>query len=800
MSPFAYQEARASLISWWSDSNPGLQGPTINLHTAAKPLMKWMYYRQAVGIIKKRRGRPLSSETLDIYSSYLPLNYVSWATKVAIWSELADRATSQDDARMVVDSHIFPYIVQMLGSPDPRPRSWSCSLLGRLASHESTAPAILELKPCVQLTAFLHDDNLDVVREAMYALAQIARRIEGAQAIVEAKALERILKLLESPNPDIRGWTSQLVGRLASHDATAPAVYKLDASVQFASLLREEDSDLCQHVQPVISTLPTTFDFDSPPPSPQLLVQPQFLSPEKPLTTDSSNLSSPSIPPEIRLYHLEEENRQLNRRLQLIVEDFNAFRSSVERPEENSGNPSLRRQPSFKWAQYVSNSSTDLSSTLVPPKTARTESSKTLKSFKVSLDDPTWKVLPAALKKYRRNNNKWENDDNWENYAMFICYGSTDNRIERCLIYDEKPLLLFQKLKDAKKNPVFMLKHIKDIRSPIAVAQQKHAARKAPFIVANGSATTSNLNAGQGAAAPTMSPAPAWSRHESLKGLNMDPNDVTPNTSREMPPVSTSEVSYAIAIYPYMAEQEDELDVVVGDTFIILSRARGWWVVQRDPTGSGIVYTDVVRQGWVPAGCLLETKVPVASAIAEATAAKGSGSGLSGSDSSPETPVSKTPILPLSIISTSFLGIALMDYKKKGEEELNLVKDDALRVFKRYNHWSYAIKEEGGDRGTEARVFSTKKSWLIGKVSIGPATPSTSVSPPLASSIMDDTNQVLYPLIDADPHASRVIEYTRPSDYATWAGYTTGTPAVFWAWERIDRTGFRMRPLYYAGA
>lgn len=40
-----------------------------------------------------------------------------------------------------------------------------------------------------------------------------------------------------------------------------------------------------------------------------------------------------------------------------------------------------------------------------------------------------------------------------------------------------------------------------------------------------------------------------------------------------------------------------------------------------------------------------------------------------------------------------------MDYKKKGDEELDLVKDDALRVFKRYNHWSYAVKEEGGDRG-----------------------------------------------------------------------------------------------------
>jgi hypothetical protein len=49
----------------------------------------------------------------------------------------------------------------------------------------------------------------------------------------------------------------------------------------------------------------------------------------------------------------------------------------------------------------------------------KAESSDNLKSFKVSLDDPTWKVLPAALKKYRINN------DNWQNYAMFICYGST---------------------------------------------------------------------------------------------------------------------------------------------------------------------------------------------------------------------------------------------------------------------------------------------------------------------------------------------------------------------------------------
>ena len=115
------------------------------------------------------------------------------------------------------------------------------------------------------------------------------------------------------------------------------------------------------------------------------------------------------------------------------------------------------------------------------------------------------------------------------------------------------------------------------------------------------------------------------------------------------------------------------------DTFIIISRARGWWVVQRDPDGKGHFDPDQNKQGWVPAGCLLETSLPVRQAITEA---------LSGRPV-PEASLD-TPIMASSIVSTSYPGVALMDYRKKGgEEELDVVKDDALRVFKRYNHWSY---------------------------------------------------------------------------------------------------------------
>jgi len=216
------------------------------------------------------------------------------------------------------------------------------------------------------------------------------------------------------------------------------------------------------------------------------------------------------------------------------------------------------------------------------------------------------------------------------------------NRIERCLSYDEKPLLLFQKLKNARKDPVFMLKHIKDIRSPIAVAQQKHAARKASSVISQESTVT---NATQGhhkqpsasrmthrpprlevqdlsASTPTistgLSPQPGWPEASMLspavdpsrqEDISLSPPSASTQTShlststsysslsgstlvsqnasgretarpqnngdhgtdpitgglsaREMPLASSNGVSYAVAIYPYMAEQEDEFDVVV---------------------------------------------------------------------------------------------------------------------------------------------------------------------------------------------------------------------------------------------
>ena len=146
--------------------------------------------------------------------------------------------------------------------------------------------------------------------------------------------------------------------------------------------------------------------------------------------------------------------------------------------------------------------------------------------------------------------------------------------------YDEKPLLLFQKLKDAKKNPVFMLKHIRDIRSPIAVAQQKQAARTkekeklagtaAALSKASASATAKSgkfpdvtsptvVSAGDGNVKERESMGSAESGSGSAGGgANTNGDAAHGGTAQPL-----TNVSYAIAIYPYTAEQEDEFDVAV---------------------------------------------------------------------------------------------------------------------------------------------------------------------------------------------------------------------------------------------
>ncbi|WWC66584.1 uncharacterized protein I206_100487 [Kwoniella pini CBS 10737] len=361
---------------------------------------------------------------------------------------------------------------------------------------------------------------------------------------------------------------------------------------------------------------------------------------------------------------------------------------------------------------------------------ANAEARSAAKSFRVTLEDPCWKVLPAALKKYKIN-------DDWKLYALFICFDNT----ERCLSYDEKPLLLFQKLKESGHRPVFMLRHIKDIRSPIAVAQQKQAQKLGlppntsvnvlPKIKPSSDTSVSptkatslqpggrdeNGNTPNGGNFPEL-PSPGLkdptndtgssSRHPSANAqMNLQPGQSAGTMVDKDGNIVN--VTYAVAIYPYIADRQDEFNVAVGSTFTILSKAKGWYIVQKDPDGFG-KSTDPT-QGWVPAGCLLELSQPISLASPTSSGEIATYPGLS-------------PLPPHTIISSSYAGNVLMDYEAKGDAELSLKEGDMVRVYKKYCHW---INSETGERGWVP-------AWFVGKATNESNTTSTNGGTPLSAS------------------------------------------------------------------
>ena len=121
------------------------------------------------------------------------------------------------------------------------------------------------------------------------------------------------------------------------------------------------------------------------------------------------------------------------------------------------------------------------------------------------------------------------------------------------------------------------------------------------------------------------------------------------------------------------------------EAFVVLSRTAGWWMVQRNNPISGTVSRNQSKQGWVPSGALLETSIPVTTAIAEAKTARISISIRSLTSSMK----SSKPILPSCILSASFQSVVLKDYQAKGDGETGLLTNDLVRVYKKYNHWAY---------------------------------------------------------------------------------------------------------------
>ncbi|KAJ7016758.1 armadillo-type protein [Mycena alexandri] len=255
MPPLTRQRTPQSLYSEWSRSS---LGATISIHALAKPLMKVMYHRAVLDLIKRQQGIPLSAETMQIYESYLGSKYVAETTKTFILGEILKRALVEAQAHIISD-FLGSYDIH-LDSKNVVVRRCTTGILALLAFHSSTCGAVITVQPCARLTALLGDGNMDVVEGACHALSQIARDLDGARAVVEAGVLDFIPELLESTNVAVRRWTTSILGKVAFHSSTQEAVVAIQPSTRLVALLGDGNVDIVESACYTLSQIARDLD------------------------------------------------------------------------------------------------------------------------------------------------------------------------------------------------------------------------------------------------------------------------------------------------------------------------------------------------------------------------------------------------------------------------------------------------------------------------------------------------------------------------------------------------------------
>ncbi|KAJ7040173.1 armadillo-type protein [Mycena alexandri] len=239
MPPLTRQRTPQSLHSEWSRNS---LGPTISIHALAKPLMRVMYHRAVLDLIKRQQGIPLSAETMEIYQSYLGWKYVAETTKSWILREICQRALAEAEAQVAAE-----FLLSCDGlfeSTNVAVRGFTARILAELAIHPSTRGAVLAVQPCARLVALLHDGDVGVAINSYHALSAISRDLDGARALVEGGALNFILEVLESTNATVRSLTSLLLAQLASYSSTRRAVIAVKSCARLVALLGDGNVDV----------------------------------------------------------------------------------------------------------------------------------------------------------------------------------------------------------------------------------------------------------------------------------------------------------------------------------------------------------------------------------------------------------------------------------------------------------------------------------------------------------------------------------------------------------------------------
>ncbi|KAF7369639.1 hypothetical protein MVEN_00294900 [Mycena venus] len=177
------------------------------------------------------------------------------AVTVAAIYALADIANHADGAAALIDAGGFQVVDSLLGSSHNGTRGAACNLLAKLTSHDSIATATANTNCLQRIITLLGDPDVVVVEEAIralasddvpavadnavYALAKITVRADGAAAVVEAGALEILDELVQSPIPGMRRWACVMVGNLMQHENTFLALMDLNPGRRIVALLQD---------------------------------------------------------------------------------------------------------------------------------------------------------------------------------------------------------------------------------------------------------------------------------------------------------------------------------------------------------------------------------------------------------------------------------------------------------------------------------------------------------------------------------------------------------------------------------
>ncbi|KAJ7478900.1 armadillo-type protein [Mycena latifolia] len=142
-------------------------------------------------------------------------------------------ARSPEGAEASVASNVFQCIVNRLASPSAASQRWACGMFRLLAHQKSTAASAVG-----QLLIFLRDaENISVI--AAEVLYRIAICPEGTQIARDPNLLDCVVHLFECTKEEVRRWTCEMLGQLASQELLATAVLR-----QLVLLLRHTNSDV----------------------------------------------------------------------------------------------------------------------------------------------------------------------------------------------------------------------------------------------------------------------------------------------------------------------------------------------------------------------------------------------------------------------------------------------------------------------------------------------------------------------------------------------------------------------------